>query len=211
MQKKFLIIGLVSLLAARLNVNAQHSKQDSTYKKWFVGSSFLRLGNFIPDDPNPPKYIPLNVGHQITPGKIVKVRLKKSPFPWPLGIPFDPDFDATGLNYPGYERVLTPQIGNQHFWWKKLYPSISVWNGFEKFVDKNEKKIEYVFTLNSDFYTGCRFKFFKDRFFIEPSTGESYWPLGTGKPNSLKAQEQRLPNFINQSGLDVGLNSFWIV
>ncbi len=53
MQKKILWIGLALVLASSLQVNAQNAKQDSTYKKWFVGSTLLMLGNFIPDDPNP--------------------------------------------------------------------------------------------------------------------------------------------------------------
>lgn len=44
-------------------INAQSAKTDSTYRRWFVGSSLMMLGNLIPDDPNPPEYIQLNVGY----------------------------------------------------------------------------------------------------------------------------------------------------
>ena len=41
MQKKISWIGLALDLAGILQVNAQDAKQDSTYKRWFVGSKFL--------------------------------------------------------------------------------------------------------------------------------------------------------------------------
>jgi hypothetical protein len=58
MQKKILWIGLALVLASSLQVNAQYAKTDSTYKKWFVGTSlFVLLGNF--DTKNPPNFVQL--------------------------------------------------------------------------------------------------------------------------------------------------------
>lgn len=76
------------MLASSLQVNAQSAKQDSTYRKYFVGSTFLMLGNFVPNDPNPPEFIQLNVGYRITPKDVVFLELKRSRFAWPLGIPW---------------------------------------------------------------------------------------------------------------------------
>ena len=115
MQKKILWIGLALVLAGSLQVNAQNAKQDSTYKRWFIGSSLLMLGNFIPNDQNPPEYVQLNVGYRITPKDIVSFRFKRSIYSWPLGIPFGPSFDAPGLNYPGHARILAPTLGYQRF------------------------------------------------------------------------------------------------
>ena len=44
MKKKTLWFGLVIVLANSLQVNAQYDKQDSTYKRWFVGSTVFLLG-----------------------------------------------------------------------------------------------------------------------------------------------------------------------
>ena len=61
MQKKILWIGLVLILASNLQVKAQYAKQDSTYKKWFVGTSlFVIMGNF--DRENPPNFAQLDIG-----------------------------------------------------------------------------------------------------------------------------------------------------
>lgn len=206
MQKKILWIGLAFVLASSLQVNAQNAKQESTYKRWFIGSSLLMLGNFIPNDQNPPEYVQLNVGYRITPKDIVSFRFKRSIYSWPLGIPFGPSFDAPGLNYPGHARILAPTLGYQRFWWKGVYTSVYALNAFEKYIDKNKKKLGNGYTLYLDFYLGYRFKFFKDRFFFEPAIGISYWPVRTNVPESFKAVEQKWPNHFIQPGLDFGFN-----
>ncbi|WP_198037803.1 hypothetical protein [Mariniflexile maritimum] len=74
MQNKILWIGLVLMFVNGLQVNAQYIEQDSTYKKWFVGSTLSLLGNF--DQTNNPEYIQLNVDYRITPKDLVSIRFK---------------------------------------------------------------------------------------------------------------------------------------
>ena len=63
MQNKILWIGLALILVSNLEVNAQYTEQDSTYKKWFVGTSlFVIMGNF--DRENPPNFAQLDIGYQ---------------------------------------------------------------------------------------------------------------------------------------------------
>ena len=45
MQKKNLWIGLVLALVSTLQVKAQNAEQDSTQRKWYVGSTLYLLGN----------------------------------------------------------------------------------------------------------------------------------------------------------------------
>lgn len=115
MQKKILWIALVLVLASGLQTNAQDTQKDSTYKRWFIGSSFLMLGNLIPNDPNAPEYVQLNIGYRITPKDVIQFRFKRSIYTWPLGIPFGPDFDAPGLNYPGHARILARKLATSGF------------------------------------------------------------------------------------------------
>lgn len=204
MQKKILWIGLAFVLASSLQVNAQNAKQDSTYRRWFVGSTLLMLGNFIPDDPNPPEYIQLNAGYRITPKDVVHFRFKRSIYAWPLGIPFGPSFDAPGLNYPGHARILAPTLGYQRFWWKGVYSAVYALNAFEKYINEDGKEIGNGYTLYLDFYLGYQFNFFRNRFFFEPAIGISYWPVRTGVPDSFKAAEQKWPNYFIQPGFDFG-------
>jgi hypothetical protein len=206
MQKKILFIGLVLITASALTLNAQNTEQDSTYKKWFIGSSLFILGNFIPNDPNPPEYIQLNAGYRITPKDVVSFDFKRSIYSWPLGIPFGPSFDAPGLNYPGHARILAPTIGYQRFLWKGAFTSLHALNAFEKYLDKDNKKIGNGYTLYLNFHLGYQLKFFKNRFFFEPAIGCSYWPVRTDVPDSFKLAEKKWPNYFIQPGLNFGFN-----
>lgn len=202
MQRKILFLSFVIIMTSFLQVNAINTKQDSTYKKWFIGSTLLLFGNLAKT--NNPEYIQLNAGYRITPKDVVQLRFKRSIYSWPIGLPFGPDFDAPGLNYPGHGRILAPQIGYQRFWWKGVYTSVYVLNAFEKYMDGNNKKIGNGFTLYTDFYLGYQFKFFKGRFFFEPAIGCSYWPVRTNVPESFRAVEKKWPNYFIQPGLDFG-------
>lgn len=206
MQKKMLRMGLVLMLLWGLQANAQVTKKDSTYRKWYVGSSFLMLGNFIPDDPNPPEYIQLNIGYRVTPKDVVAFEFKRSIYTWPIGIPFGPSFDAPGLNYPGHARILAPTLAYQHFWWKGIYISIQALNAFEKYMDENNKKIGNGYTLYINSRLGYQLKFFKNRFFFEPSIALSYWPVRYNLPASFKRAESKWPNYFVEPGLHFGYN-----
>lgn len=204
MQKRNLWIVIV--LASCLRVNAQNSEQENTSKKFFIGSSLYLLGNLIPNDKNPPEYVQLNVGYRITPKNVISFEFKRSIYSWPLGIPFGPSFDAPGLNYPGHARILAPTVAYQRFWWKGVYTSLHALNAFEKYLDKDNKKIGNGYTLYLDFYVGYQFKFFKNRFFFQPAIGCSYWPIRTNVPESFRIVEKKWPNYFIQPGLHFGFN-----
>ncbi len=205
MQKKILWIGLVLVLTTGLQVNAQTSTQNITYKRWFIGSSLLMLGNF--DKVNNPEYIQLNVGYRITPKDAVSFEFKRSIYSWPLGIPWGKSFDAPGENYPGHARILAPTLAYQHFWWKGVYTAVHALNAFEKYIDKDDKKIGNGYTLYMTYRLGYQLKFFKSRFFFEPSIGLTHWPVRTNVPASFKAVENKWPNYFGwEPGLHFGYN-----
>ena len=202
MQRKFL---LAIILMSNLQVQAQKVKQDSTTKKWFVGSTLFLLGNF--DKVNNPEYFQLNVGYRITPKDVISFRFKRSIYSWPLGIPFNSSsFDAPGENYPGHARIIGPTLGYQRFWWKGVYTAVYAMNAFEKYIDTNNKKLGNGYTLYLDFYLGYQFKFFKNRFFFEPGIGVSTWPIRTNVPDSFKAIDQKWPSHFIQPNFDFGFN-----
>lgn len=204
MQKKILCFALVLMMANTLQVKAQYSKQDSTYRKWFIGSTFLMFGNF--SKVNNPEFIQLHVGYRITPKNVVSFEFKRSIYSWPIGIPFGPSFDAPGLNYPGHARILAPTLAYQRFWWKGFYTSVQALNAFEKYMDEDNKKIGNGYTLYINFRLGYQLKFFKNRFFFEPSIALSYWPVRTNVPESFKKAENKWPNYFLEPGLHFGYN-----
>ncbi len=204
MQKKILLIAFVLITTSTLQVKAQHTEQDSTYKKFFIGSSFFMLGNF--SKVNNPEYVQLNLGYRITPKDVVSLDFKRSIYAWPIGIPFGPSFDAPGLNYPGHARILAPTIGYQRFLWKGAFASLHALNAFEKYKDEDDKKIGNGYTLYLNFHLGYQLKFFKNRFFFEPAIGCSYWPVRTNVPESFKSVEKKWNNYFIQPGLNFGFN-----
>lgn len=210
MQKKIISFALLLMLAFTPQLNAQNAESDSTnisdstYKKWYIGSTLYLLGNL--DRVNNPEYIQLNVGYRITPNDVVSLRFKRSVYSFPIGLPFGPSFDKPGENYPGHARILAPTIGYQRFWWKGAYTSVYAMNAFEKYFDENKKSIGNGYTLYLDFYVGYQFKFFNNRFFFEPAIGVSYWPVRTNVPDSFKTKEGKWPNYFIQPGFDFGIN-----
>jgi len=66
----------------------QIKKQECIEKRYFIGSSIFMLGNFIPDDPNPPDFVQLNFGYRITPKDVISIEAKTWKYAWPLGIPY---------------------------------------------------------------------------------------------------------------------------
>lgn len=63
-EKEILGIGLALVLAGNLRMNAQYAKTDTTYKRWFIGSTLFLVGNL--DKVNPPGFAQLNLGYRIT-------------------------------------------------------------------------------------------------------------------------------------------------
>jgi hypothetical protein len=209
MQKKNLWVGLVIVLVSCLGANAQNPKQDSTYKKFFVGSTLLMLGNFIPNDPNAPEFIQLNVGYRITPKNVVFLEFKTSKFNWPLGMPWEEivDEQRAQYNFPGYVRQYVLGVAYNRFWWKGLYTAVHAMNAFQTYRNVDKTKITNGYTLFMTYRLGYQVKLFKNRFFFEPSIGITHWPIKTNTPESFKLEESKWPKYFGyEPGLHFGFN-----
>lgn len=129
----FTITGLVILCS--LHVNAQYSVQDTTFKKCFVGSTFLMLGNL--SSTNRPDFVQLNFGYRITGKDVVSLELKTWKYAWPLGIPYGKSFEAEEEQFPGYIREFGFALAYQRFLWKGLYTGIHVMNAWQSFINED--------------------------------------------------------------------------
>ncbi len=209
MQKKIVFIGVVFLLAGSVQVSAQYADTDSSYKKFFVGSTFLMLGNFIPDDPNPPDFIQFNLGYRITPNDVVFLEFKTSKFNWPLGMPWEEivDEQRAQYNFPGYVRQYVLGVAYNRFWWKGLFTGVHAMNAFQTYRNENNTKITNGYTLFMTYRLGYQINFFENRFFFEPSIGLTHWPVKTHTPESFKLKENKWPNYFGyEPGLHFGYN-----
>jgi len=205
MRKKVLIIAFAMMLAGSSQLKAQYAKQDSTYKKFFVGSSLFVLANFIPDN-NPPDFVQLNLGYRLTGKDIVSIELKTWKYAWSLGIPWK-YYEAPEEQFPGHIREYGFALAYQRFWWKGLYTGVHVMNTWQSFVNNEGAKIDNGFQIFNTYRVGYHFKLFKDRFFIQPSIAITHRPYHTKMPDSFKQVDDRWSKFFfGEPGLHFGVN-----
>lgn len=185
----------------------QIAKPERTERRYFIGSTFLMLGNFIPDDTNPPDFVQLNFGYQITPKDVISIEAKTWKYAWPLGIPYGESFQALEEKYPGYIRDFGIGLVYQRFLWKGAFTSVDAMNTFQTYVDSDNRKIQNGYQLFMTYRLGYHFQFFRNRFFIEPSVAITHWPIKANVPESFAKVEDKWPNyFLFEPGLHFGIN-----
>ena len=205
MQKKILTLVLALILVNSFQLKAQYAKEDTTYKKCFVGSTFLMLGNL--SSKNKPDFVQLNFGYRITARDAVSIELKTWKYAWSLGIPWGKSFEAPAEKFPGYIREFGFAIAYQHFWWKGLYTGVHVMSAWQSFVDNDRNKIDKGFQIFNTYRVGYHFKLFKDIFFIEPSLGVTHRLYHTKMPESFKQLDDKWSRFFfGEPGLHFGFN-----
>lgn len=206
MQKKISTIGITIILFCSFQVTAQYAKQDSTYKKFFIGSSFIMLANLVLDEDSP-EFVQLNLGYRFTPKDVISLELTTWKYSWSLGIPYGEFFDAPEEKFPGYIREYGFALGYQHFWWKGLYTSIHVMSAWQSFVNDNDNKIDNGFQFFNTYRLGYNFSFFKNRFFIQPSIAVTHRTYHSQMPDSFKKLDDKWSKFFfGEPGLHFGIN-----
>src|SRR5690606_7018384 len=165
MQKKKIILFIALLGAFSLNLQAQYTKTDSTYKRWFVGSTVFLLGNLA--TVNPPNFAQLNLGYRITGKDVITLEPKTWKYAWPNGIhPFlNKAYGKPEEKFPGYIREYGLSVAYQRFLWKGLYAELNVMPTLQTFVNDKGKKIDNGFQIFNTYRVGYHIKLFKDRFF----------------------------------------------
>jgi hypothetical protein len=205
MQKKILLF--VIFLSSFSTVQAQYAKQDSTYKKWFVGSSFFMLGNL--SSVNRPDFVQVNVGHRITGKDVIALELRTWKYAWPLGIhPLaNKAYGTPEEEFPGYIREYGLSFVYQRFLWKGLYAELNVMNAFQNLVNQDNDKIDTGFQVFNTYRAGYHIKLFKDKFFIQPSIAITHRPFHTEMPDGFKQLDDQWSKFIfGEPGLHFGYN-----
>jgi hypothetical protein len=207
MQKKILIIGLACVLASSLQVKAQYANTDTTYKRWFVGSTLFLLGNLAPT--NPPDFFQINIGYRITGKDVIALEPKTWKYAWPNGIHpfFNQAYGKEDEKFPGYVREYGVSVSYQRFFWKGIYAELNVMPTFQKFMNENENKIDNGFQIFNTYRIGYHVKLFKDRFFIQPSIAITHRAYHTELPDGFKQLDNKWSKFIiGEPGFHFGFN-----
>lgn len=196
------------MVASALHANAQYEEQDSTYKRWFVGSSvFVFLGNL--DTENPPNFAQLNVGYRITGRDVIALEPKTWRYAWPNGIHpfFNNAYKKPEERFPGYVREFGLSVAYQRFLWKGLYAELNVMPTLQTFVSTEGRKIDNGFQLFNTYRIGYHLKLFKDRFFIQPSLAITHRAFHTELPVGFKQLDDKWSKFVfGEPGLHFGFN-----
>ena len=206
MQKRILWLALIVMMASALQVKAQYDEQDSTYKKWFVGSTLFLLGNLA--TVNKPDLVQLNIGYRITKRDVISLELITWKSAWPLGInPFyNKVYGTPEEKFPGYIRDYGLGIAYQRYLWKGLYVAVHVMPALQTFVNENGKTVGNGFMIFNTNRVGYHIKLFNDVFFIEPSLGIAGRPYHTEMPDGFKQKDDKWPKYTPEPGLHFGFN-----
>lgn len=200
-----LILSLAVILFLNIPLKAQYSKQDSVFKKCYVGSTLFLLGNLA--STNKPDFVQLNFGYRVTGKDVISIELKTWKYSWSLGIPYGDSFESPSEEFPGYIREYGFALVYQRYFWKGLFAGIHVMNAWQSFFDEESKKIDNGFQIFNTYRIGYHFKLLRDRFFIQPSIAITHRPYHTEMPDSFKEIDDRWPNyFIGEPGLHFGFN-----
>lgn len=206
MQKKILFLAFILMITSSLQVYAQYTKDDSTYKKFFVGSTLFLLGNLAPV--NPPGFAQVNLGYRITGKDVISLELITWKHAWPLGInPFyNKSYGKTEEKFPGYIREYGIGLGYQRYIWKGLYLAVHATPMWQTFKNENGDTMGNGFIIFNTNRVGYHIKLFKGRFFLEPSLGIAGRPYFTEMPDGFKEKDDKWPKWTPEPGLHFGYN-----
>lgn len=208
MQKKIVFIGFILIITSALNLKAQYAKTDSTFKRWFVGTSlFVLLGNL--DTENPPNFVQLNLGYRITGKDVITLAPKTWKYAWPNGIhPFlNKAYKKPEEKFPGFVREIGVTASYTRFLWKGLFAQLDIMPTWQIFVNDNGKKIDDGFQIFNSYRVGYHIKLFKDKLFFQPSICMTHRAYHTQLPNGFKQLDDKWPKIIfPEPGLNIGFN-----
>lgn len=207
MQKKILSLGLALIVTCALQLNAQYHKTDSTYKKWFIGSTMFLLGNLA--SKNPPNFAQLNLGYRITGKDVITLEPKTWKYAWPNGINpvFNKSYGRSEEKFPGYIREYGLSIAYQRFLLKGFYGELNVMPSLQKFVNDEGNKIDNGFQIFNTYRIGYHLKLFKDRVFIQPSIAITHRAYHTKIPDEFKQLDDKWSKFVfGEPGFHFGFN-----
>lgn len=206
MQGKIRVIVGVILLTNAVALIAQYNEQDSTYKKYFVGSTLFLLGNL--SAVNRPDFVQLNLGYRITGKDVISLELITWKYSWPLGInPFyNKAYGTPEEKYPGYIRDFGIGVAYQRYFWKGLYAAVHVMPMWQNYVSENGNSVGNGFMIFNTYRVGYHIKLFEDRFFIEPSLGIAGRPYQSDMPHDFKQKDDKWPKWTPEPGLHIGYN-----
>jgi len=197
-------LAVSSLVAQTTGPQPKSESNDPAFRRRFVGSSAFVLANAFPD---PPSFYQLNLGYRLTRKDAISLEAITWMYREPLGIPYGPNkFAKSKLQeYPGRVRGSGVGVAYQHLFWKGLYAQAHALPLWQRYSDRNGKKIQDGFQLFTTLRTGYQVKLLSDRWFLEPSVSVTAWPINTNVPPTFAAADKNWNRyFLFEPGLHLG-------
>ncbi len=208
MQKRILFLGfIVLLIASTFQLKAQYAKTDSTYKRWFIGSTLFLFGNL--STTNPPNFVQLNIGYRITAKDVISLEPKTWKYAWPNGINpiFNKSYGKAEEKFPGYVREYGISLVYQRFFWQGIYAELNVMPTLQVFKNEQGRQIDNGFQIFNTYRLGYHIKLLKDKFFIQPSVAITHRAYHTQLPNGFKELDDKWSKFVfGEPGFHFGFN-----
>ncbi len=203
-----LVIALFIWFLSGCPLKAQYDDTDSTYHRWFAGTSFfVFVGNF--DQENPPNFVQLNLGYRLSPKDVLTLGATTWKYAWPNGIHpfFDKAYKKPEEKFPGYVREFGISVSYTRFLWEGLYADINVMPSWQIFVNESGEKIDDGFQIFNSYRIGYHIKLFNDLMFIQPSVCITHRAYHTELPDGFRQQDDKWSKFIyGEPGLNIGVN-----
>ena len=191
-----LTISLVFGQSKSSKKNLLPNKEGLIEHRHSLGSSFFILGNFLDDSP---EYYLLTYGYQLTKKDRIFTEFNTWKYAEPLGT-----YVKSEEFYPGFVRAWGIGFGYQRLHWKGLFTSFQGTPFLKQYQDTNDNQTEKGFQLYLQFVAGYRFKFFRERFYVEPAYALKYWPIDTNFPVDFAKVEEGRPKHIFEPSLNFG-------
>ena len=198
---------LTSLLLTCLHLKGQYNERDTSFHRWYVGSTLFLLGNLATT--NPPGFFQLNIGYRISSKDVISVEPKTWKYAWPNGIHpfFNKAYGRSEEKFPGYVREYGVSVAYQRFFWKGFYSELNIMPTWQTFVNNDGKKMDDGFQLFNTYRAGYHIRLLKNRFFLQPSLAITHRAYHTTLPTGFKELDDKWSKFIfGEPGLHFGFN-----
>jgi len=202
--RKLIILGLV-LSFCTAGQSQNNEDKWGFEKKHYIGTqAFVIMTGVL--DPSP-EYYQLNYGYRFSSKDELSVEAITWRFSGPPGRPFGPNYDNPESDYPGDVKSLGGGLAYKRFLWKGIYTHLHATAFHQTYRNPEKQKIQTGFMLFNTIRLGYHFKLFKNRVFLAPTVGTTFWPIYTNLPESFQQEEDKWSSFfIGELGLHVGFN-----
>jgi hypothetical protein len=200
--QKHITVWATALLLFVSSVYAQKVEQDSTFRRYFIGSSAFILGNFATE--YSPQFFQLNAGYWLTDKDVLMADFKTWRYFHPLGIPLGSSARSPEWEYPGLARGYGLGLAYQRFLWQGLYAAVEATSLLQEYKNRENELIQNGYQLFAALRVGYHIRLFDDRFFIEPSVACTAWPINTNVPKAFADLDSKWQGYFFEPGLHFG-------